>query len=591
MAESKPIDDVARAGLPRADLPRAGAPLRAAGWCFTAFLFATPLLQLAHEARRGAPFQAFDYFRPFAHGPGDRPLPQWLSELGRDLIDDQRLRRFETDLHDVSFLTTELLPGFQWLLTAGLGHGNSKAVTGRDGWLFFADDLKSAYGPGYLEPGVGGQEALAVLDDTRAQLEARGITLLLVPSYSKELLDADRLSTFTAGIRSAPNPDLERFYAELAARGHLFVRMDELFAQCRAAAADPAAPLALPRDTHWTPATMAFCAERIAARVRELLDEAAPATRRFAKQRRTIEGQGDLLRMLSLPEGQALYPPMTIELEPIVDAASGAPIAPDPRSDVLLMGDSLTKVFSDATLGLGEGAGLAEHLAFHLDRPLDVIAIPGGSATGTREALARRDGDGLAGKRLVLWQFGVRMLASGASEWQNVALPRPDDGAASGAAGAATTTTAGGSDPRALPLLGQPIGTKGKTTDSIRTPDYEPPATIPTDRVKLIGTLTAVSKIPPDFDYENTLVIHECAVERVVEGTLPAKLKGDRVWVAFPGRVDGEDVPPARYAPGMRLEMVLEDMRLRFDENVSWQMDMDAGKVIHYPLTWSETAR
>ncbi len=525
-------------------LARAGAPLRATGWLFVALLFVSPLAQLAYEKRRDQPLQALDYFRPFAHGPGGRGLATWSRELGNDLIDATRLRRFDSELHDASFITKELLPGYQWLLTRTFGHGNEKVVPGRDGWLFFADDLKSAYGKGYLEADVGGAEALAAITDFKGQLDARGIALLLIPSYSKELLDADRLSRFSAGAPSAPNPDLERFYAELTARGLDFVRMDELLAQCRAAQPDPSAPLALPRDTHWSPSTMAFCAGSIGARVRELLMEPPPVAHRYEKRSVATLGQGDLVRMLGLPEEQELYPPMKLTLETIVDPATDHPVAPDPTGDVLLMGDSLTKIFSDPTLGLGDGSGLAEHLAWHLDRALDVIAIAGGSATGTREALARREGDGLAGKKLVLWQFGVRMLASGGKEWRKVALPPPAARAA--------------------------------------------PAGVPTDRVTLVGELVEVSKIPTDFDYDFCLAVHEYKVVRVIDGALSPRLKSDRFWVAFPAIVDGKDQPPRRYTVGMRHRLVVEDYRLRYDENTSCWDETDAGKVIYVPVEWEE---
>ena len=559
-------------------------PLRTAGWICGAVLFGAPLAQLAYELKGGKPLQELDYLKPFARGPEGRSAGRWAADVVDELTSEPRLRRFEDDLHAASFVKHELLPSYQHALTRVFGHGNEKAVAGRDGWLFFADDLKSAYGKGYLEPGLGGQEALAALADTKRQLDARGIALLLIPSYSKEMLDADRLSRFTEGRTSAVNPDLERFYAELERGGFDYVRMDELFAACRASRPDPAAPLALPRDSHWSPETMAFCAGRIAERALALLGELPADERRHRTRPLAIEAQGDLLRMLGLPESQTLYPPMALALQQVVDAATGELVRSDPRSDVLLMGDSLTAVFSDPTLAMGEGAGLGEHLALHLDRALDVIAIPGGSASATRETLARREGDGLAGKRLVIWQFGVRMLASGRDAWKIVALPEPgaDDGAAAGGAA---------SEGAALPVIGQPIGSKGRTTDSLRTPGYEPPESIPTARVTLVGEITAVSKIPPEFDYEFTLVIHECRVLRLVDGALPPKQPEGKVWVAFPGRVDGEDVAPSRYSPGMRFEMVLEDQRLRFDENVSWQLDMDAGRIIHYPLTWKETAQ
>jgi len=365
--------------------------------------------------------------------------------------------------------------------------------------------------------------------------------------------------------------------------------MDELFAERRAELGDPHAPLSLPRDTHWSPETMAFCAGRIAERVRDLLLEDAPRAPRFSMRPMSLSGQGDLLRMLSLPDGQTIHPPMELTIAPIVDA-TGAPVRPDPRSDVVLLGDSLTKVFSDPQLGLGEAAGLGEHLALHLDRPLDVLAIAGGSATQVREALARRPGDPLAGKRVVIWQFGVRMLASGDEEWKQVEFPPP--GGSSGNGGG-EQPDAPVTPPTELPGVGQPIGTKGLTTDTLREPDYEPAADVPRARVRLIVELALASPIDPEFDYEFTLCVHELNVVRVIEGALPPKAKGDKVWVGFPGRALGEDLPPARYSPGMRFEVLLEDHRLRFGESSSLQFNpaMDVGRnVIHYPLLFKETA-
>jgi hypothetical protein len=588
---SRPPDPPASGGAAAAtwaDVPRAGAPLRATAALFLATCFGAPLAQFAYETVRDQPLQALDYL-DFAHGPRGAPLGAWAKELGAALIDDGRLRRFETDLHDVSFVTKVALPPWQWLLTRAFGHGNEKAITGRDGWLFFADDLRSAWGPGYLEPGVGGQEALVAIDDFRDQLAARGIELLLVPSYSKELIDAHRLSRHADGFTAAANPDLERFYEELAARGHHFVRMDELFAARRAELGDPRATLALPRDTHWTPSTMTWCAGRIAARVREMLLEDEPRAPRFAVRPSPLAGQGDLLRMLSLPESQGIYPPMELALEVVVDG-NGETVRPDPASDLLLLGDSLTLVFSDPSLALGAGAGLPEHLALHLDRPLDVIAKPGGSATQVREALARRPGDGLAGKRLVIWQFGVRMLASGPDEWKKVPLPTEGAVAAAGDPDSDSGSGSGSSTPEP-PRLGQPIGTKGFTTDQLRSPDYAPPASIPRDRVRLVGEIELAASIPGDFAYGFTLMIHEMKVVRVLDGTLPKKLNGDRAWIAFPGRVEGEDLPPSRFGEGMRLEMVVEDWQLRFDEQVSYQPhpDSDLGRnPVLYALTWNE---
>jgi len=540
----------AQSGLDRSIEP-AGAPLRTAGWLCALIFAGAPIAQAAIEIARSGRVQAFDYFRPLARAAAGRPLRERLAGIAAELASASHLRDFERELQEASRVRHDLLPAYQWALTAWLRFGNKRVVVGRDDWLFYADDLESVYGRGFLEPGVGGREALAAIEDFKARLDRRGIHLLLIPSLSKEMLDPDRLSRFTEHLESAANPDLARFHSELERRGIDFVRMDELLAQCRAQAADRGAPLALPRDTHWSPATMAFCAERIARRARDLLGEPPRGLqRRFEIRRAEIEGQGDLLRMLGLPDGQTLYPPMRLELEQVVDRTDGALVRPSEGSDVLVMGDSLTRVFSDPGLALGEGAGLAEHLALHLDRPLDVIALAGGSATATRQALARR-ADGLRGKKLVIWQFGVRMLASGPDEWRIVKLPEP---------------------------AANPFG----------APPPLDVADVPRDRVTFVGEIVETSSTGPHFDYDFVLLVHELRVIELLEGTLD----GERAWVAFPAIVNGKDQPARSFRVGERHRISADDWRLHFNtELVPWFDDTDAGRLILYPLEHAPAGR
>lgn len=519
-------------------------PLRAVAWLFVLMLFGVPVAQVALELAGGRPVAVLDYLKPFTTPRGDVGPAAWAGGVAHDLASAERLRAFEKELHDASFVTHHVLPWYQWLLVRFARHGTKEAVVGRDGWLFYGDDLASAYGRGFLGPGVGGLTALDAITDFRDQLKRRNVKLLLLPSYSKEMLDPDRLSPLTDGLTGAPNPDLERFYAELAARKIDFVRMDEIFRQCRAQSGDPRHPLGLPRDTHWSPSTMEFAAAKIAARVRDLLGELdAGPPQLFVRRTVTISAGGDLLRMLGLPAGQRLEPPMELELHPVAWKSTGELVTPDSDSEVLLLGDSLTNVFSNPEQGMGQAAGLPEQLAFELDRAIDVIALDGKSATGVREALARRP-DGLKGKQIVVWQFGVRMLALGDGEWRRVEMPAPK---------------AEGANPPDV------------------TGNVAPPVTV-------VGTLMEATRIDPaKWDYPFCLGVMEYKVEQVVAG----KVDGDRVWVAFP-ILDHHQATAANSFPiGARHRLELEDVKLHYDlEKVSWGDDTDAGAIIYFPVKW-----
>jgi len=88
------------------------------------------------------------------------------------------------------------------------------------------------------------------------------------------------------------------------------------------------------------------------------------------------------------------------------------------------LGDSFTNIYSDPSLKWGESAGLAEHLAYHLQTGVDVIALNDGGVNGCRQQLARRPAM-LAGKRLVIWQFATRDFTLKAGEWKKIPVRLP----------------------------------------------------------------------------------------------------------------------------------------------------------------------
>jgi alginate O-acetyltransferase complex protein AlgJ len=74
-------------------------------------------------------------------------------------------------------------------------------------------------------------------------------------------------------------------------------------------------------------------------------------------------------------------------------------------------------------MGWGEGAGFGEQLSYMLQRPVDLILQNDAGAFATREMLAKelvRGRDRLSGKKVLIWQFAARELASG--DWKKISL-------------------------------------------------------------------------------------------------------------------------------------------------------------------------
>lgn len=345
------------------------------------------------------------------------------------------LERFEDRVEETSLLRERLLPPVQLASARWLGLGNEQAYLGRDGWLYYRADFEHAVGPGFLSPTALEAERLAdrqqaslrikdprpALERFAAQLKARGIALLVVPVPVKPQIEPGRFSARygpTAG--SVANPSRDELMAWLAERQIDVLDPAPLLVSAKRATGEPQY---LATDTHWTPAAMERVAEELARRVAAAAGWQEPGLAGYEERPVVVEGPGDIATMLNLPAGQSLYPPQSVRVRRVL-TWEGTSWRPDHRAEVLLLGDSFTNVYSEPGLGFGSGAGLAERLAFHVQRPVDRIARNAGGAHASRQALIealRRQPDRLAPKRVVVYQFASRELSQG--DWKVLELP------------------------------------------------------------------------------------------------------------------------------------------------------------------------
>jgi alginate O-acetyltransferase complex protein AlgJ len=168
---------------------------------------------------------------------------------------------------------------------------------------------------------------------------------------------------------------------------------------------------------------MGHVARRLAHEISERTPPRAKPKVSFFQRRVVVEGRGDILAMLRLPESQTLFGSQQVEVE-VVLAMDGRPWRSDPEAEVLVLGDSFTNVFSVATLGWGSGAGLAEQLSHVLQQPVDRIALNAGGASASRRALVEALATNprrLNGKKVVVYQFAARELSGG--DWPVLELP------------------------------------------------------------------------------------------------------------------------------------------------------------------------
>ena len=385
----------------------------------TLFLFtilSVPLVQLGVELS-GAPSSMFDLFKVLPSAARLKAV-RTPADVWALLPHAQELKEAEEDLEKDSVLSQRLLPRVQSLLTGALGAGNEQVYLGRNGWLFYRQDVEYVTGPPFLSPLQLKQRANAGLQpdpvkaivDFRDQLAARGIELVIVPVPTKASVEPEMLSTRASGAEALQNASFAEFQRQLASAGVRTFDPTALLMARKSAA--PATPLYLGTDTHWRAETMELVTRELAASL-PLPPAAADSMLRVVPKE--VTGVGDIARMLKLSDAQRLYPPETVTISQVV---SGNNLwRPDPAADVLVLGDSFANIFSLEALGWGESAGFAEHLSKALGgRKLDCILRNSDAAFATREILANelaRGRDRLAGKKLVIWEFAARELAFG----------------------------------------------------------------------------------------------------------------------------------------------------------------------------------
>ena len=382
--------------------------------------------------------QCYDIFRKppgvaEAFGRKGLNIFQRIVAANRALM--RTMRSYEDRLENDSIVCARIRPPIQYALSRWLGAGNEKAYCGPHPWLFYRSDIEYLTGPGFLNPARLARRARSAAEteaaplpdprpaiiDFHRQLATRGIKLIVLPVPPKPAVHPDKFTGRIGPGRAAlQNESFAGFVSALKKEGVLV--------------ADPAPALAsagqdsfLATDTHWRPEAM----ERAARFLKEFIGSNAPLETRppagYRVRADAATNRGDIAVMLRLPERATGYPTEKVSLRRI-ETARGETWSADESSDVLMLGDSFCNIYSLDAMGWGESAGLAEQLSFELQRPLDRLVMNDNGAFATRALLARelsRGRDRLAGKRLVIWQFAMRELASG--DWKEVklALGRP----------------------------------------------------------------------------------------------------------------------------------------------------------------------
>jgi alginate O-acetyltransferase complex protein AlgJ len=313
-------------------------------------------------------------------------------------------------------------------LAAAADKADTMTVAGADGWFFISKELRHlsvgkfwgpeaakvsrADKPQYADP-------LPAILDFKAQLDKAGIELLLVPVPPKAIIYPDKLPDSPPFAAAPPRLDTahQEFYDVLRKQGVKVLDQTPDFIAHRA---DKEGNIFCKQDTHWSGLACVRTAQQIAKEIkgREWLKQTPKLS--LASDTKAVEIDGDLRQALKgeKPARETL----PLRFVGTKGGADLAPVEPDPRSPVILLGSSHVLVFHAGGDMLATGAGLADQLALELGVAVDLIGVRGSGATPARVNLLRRaraQADYLARKKLVIWCLDAREFTE-STGWQKV---------------------------------------------------------------------------------------------------------------------------------------------------------------------------
>lgn len=327
------------------------------------------------------------------------------------------LRAYEDNLEDTSWLARQLRSWMQFAQFVLLKDTGEKALQGPNGWFFYRPGVE------YLTQRQPGRrtadDPVAAICDFRDQLAARGIHLLVVPAPNKESVYPEQLSRRAAHLRVALCEQTQMLFRRLDAAGVPVLDLFDLYANAKLARTIAASSqLYLTQDSHWSPAGLELAAQSVA---RRLVEEGwvKPAGTIYQTQPAPTRRLGDVIRMLNVPAIEQRLEPEQIDCAQVVHRDSNLPYRDDPRSEILVLGDSFLRIFQQDDPG---AAGFIAHLACQLQQPVASIVNEGGASTLVRQELHRRPVL-LENKKVVLWEFVERDIRFGTEGWQKVPLP------------------------------------------------------------------------------------------------------------------------------------------------------------------------
>ncbi len=287
-------------------------------------------------------------------------------------------------------------------------------IEGRNGFIFNKGSVKyvSTLPPQPNRSASDNDGPHAVIVDFDRHLRARGIHLVFAIAPSKIEIYPEKLTEAApSGFSVALNS--KRLIWDLLNSGVDAIDLYDPIYKGKSASEDD---LYIPTDTHWSPEAIPIAASLLADHLRRT---ALPPDSLLGRQHCTLGERswthiGDLVGKGGISDSRkSEYPPIELMLRPVLES-EGRVYRADPRSPILIVGDSFVAKYAAA------GAGIGAHLARELGFALTQLTSAGGGPSVPCQ-LTRQGPENLRGRRVVIWMMVSRYLGS-ATSWKLMEL-------------------------------------------------------------------------------------------------------------------------------------------------------------------------
>ncbi len=293
------------------------------------------------------------------------------------------------------------------------------AVSGQDAnWFFLRKELEhlskgDLANADMSKDNIEKTDPLPVIAKYNEDLKALGVELLLVPVPCKAAIYPEKLD---GKIDPKTVPSMGAYFAKLKAAGVNVLDLESVFKAERAE--HPDKQLYCATDSHWSPYAAQLVAKLVADKYRGLKEISENSLADLITlPEETIEFHGDLIedaQKASVPKDKLPLQRVGEAVPP--DAKTVRTLESDPKSAMLVIGDSHLQVFRKGGEMITTQAGFVDHLQVDLPAAVEVITMQAGGADGPRVEVARataKNPDFWTKKKIVVWVFTAREFTQG----------------------------------------------------------------------------------------------------------------------------------------------------------------------------------